>query len=188
MTAFPDVNVKRIKHLKLDVEADCRNVQITTASIAATIRHFTERGCDLRTFELSLNKTWDLFKDERCLLTEVTASQRVMAALVELKVSRSLTISGWYHYQGDDLDSVRRKSLSDGFRKFVNRLASEKAMAATKQKSRVVSEYTAEDGTEVDSEGGDDDEDRFLSSYKLSWCLHPKQSEEQSAKMASQVD
>lgn len=182
------MNLKRIKHLELDVEAECRDVQVTTASVVATIRHFTERGCDLRTFELALNGIWT---DERCLLAEVTASQKIMTALVELKVSKSLTISGWYDQQGPGFDERRKSLLDDDFRKFVNRLASEKAMAATKQESTFVSEYTAENGTEDDSEGGDDDDgdkDGFLPSYKLSWCLHPQRSEEQSAKTASSVD
>ena len=117
------------------------------------------------------------------MLRKVTASQEVMAALAELKVSKALTISFLY-WTFDSIDHPCLKSLGNNFRDFVNRLASTKEMVATKQEPKILYGGSVSVGVGEDS---DDDDDRHVSLYELPWCLRPRPSDQQEAKIAMQA-
>lgn len=186
---FPDQHLDRIKHLEIELDLENSIEWIAPNSVGAMIQYFVIRGCDLQTFALSLDEMLECYgddEDRHRLFWDIAACQEVMAALVELKVSKTLTISIRYR-QKDDV--FARKSLGDELQDFVNRLASGKAMTATKQELSEAIQYTAEDVGEYDFEEEDDDEeDRTLTSYEIMWCLRPQHSKQQSAKMTSASD
>ncbi|KAF6233359.1 hypothetical protein HO173_008291 [Letharia columbiana] len=189
MIGFLDKRLKHIQHLKLEIE-DITWCGVSTAeSVARAIQYFVERGCELGTFELILNQLWDrpggYYEDRHHLLREIAASQEVMAALVELEVSKTLTVSIWFLHEAEASEHELQKSSADKIEDFVDRLASEKGMTAT----RIVIEDTKGDGAEDDSEGEyNRDDDWAFIPYKLSWCLRSQRSEQQSAEGASTSD
>lgn len=186
---FPDQQLDRIKHLEIEVDLESRFEWITPNSVGAMIQYFVIRGCDLQTFALSLDEMLGPYgddEDRHHLFWEIAAGQEVMAALVKLKVSKTLTISIRYLQKDDVFD---QKSLGDELQDFVNRLASGKAMTATKQEFSEAIEYTPAALGGYDLEEVDDSEEyRTLTSYEISWCLRPKHSKQQSAKMTSASD
>lgn len=164
--------------LKLEIEAITWCRVSTAESVARAIQYFIERGCELGTFELILNQLWDrlggYYEDRHHLLREIAASQEVMAALVELEVSKTLTVSVWFRQEDEASEHELRKSSVDKLQDFVDRLASEKGMTAT----GIVIEDTKGDGAEDDSEGHyNGDDDWGFIPYKLSWCLRSQCSE-----------
>lgn len=181
-TKIPDVKMQYMKHLQLRVQEPQWLFEIAAESVAAAIQYFVRRNCDLRTFELVLMELRGLSMadhHQHNLLTEVPASLEVMAALVELKVSETLTVSIRYSQCGEAFDPKLHKALDDEFQDFVNRLASEKGMSATNQKSKFMLQDTAKGGDENDAEEGEDDDGKLtiydpFSMYDLCWCLRPQ--------------
>lgn len=195
---FPDVNLKYMKHLELEVEEKYCYEWMPAESVAHTIQYFIKCGCELRTFGLSLNMRRRLDEDKknrRNLLKMMASCQEVLAALVDLKVSKTLTVSIWYYQEDDVSDYERRKSLSNEFQDFVNRLASEKEMIVTKQESSDTFQDTSEDHSKGEEEEekneGEEVDDvnlEMFPSHVLSWCLRPQQYEQQSVMMSGAND
>lgn len=196
-TRFPYVNLKYMNHLELEVELHLCFEQMAALSVATTIKYFIEHGCDLQTFQLSLNELWVRHEDddgtyEHQLLRMFAASQELMAALVALNVSKTLTISVWYRETSD-----HELQMALNHEDCVSRLASEKEMRATKEESKFAFQDTSED--EVDNDPGEeeaeeeeeeeekDQNEPIPTAYRLSWCLRPQYSEQQSAKVATQA-
>ncbi len=167
-----------MRHLELQINVKLRDEEMAAATVAATIQHFIKHDCDLHTLKLEVHeREFDVIGHPR--LGKVTASEEVMAALAELKVSKALTISVSYWRLDETSDYPLQKSLGNNFRDFVNRLASRKEMAATKQQEKILDEDTYGDNY--------DDGDEIIFLYELSWCLRPRRSEQQKAKIAMQA-
>lgn len=187
---FPDVNLKYMKHVELEVEEKHCYEGMAAENVAPTIQYFIKRGCDLRTFGLSLNMRRRLDQENKYrphLLKMIAACQEVLTALVDLKVSKTLTVSIWYYQEDDVSDSELRKSLSDEFQGSVNCLASEKGMIVTKQESSDTFQDTSGDHSRGKEEEDDYDVESFPS-HALSWCLRPQNYEQQSAKRTGASD
>ncbi len=182
VSRFADSHLKTMRHLELQINVKPRHEEMAAATVAATIQYFIKHDCDLHTLKLELHER-DFDGIGHPMLRKVTASQEVMAALAELKVSKALTITFSY-WTFDSFNHPCLKSLGNRFQDFVNRLASRKEMAATKQELKIAYEGPDRDGLEEDF---DEDEDRYISLYELPWCLRPRHSEQQKAKIAMQA-
>lgn len=171
-TGFAAKNLKYLKHLVFEVEKGPRDEQrIAVEGIADAIQYLVKQGGNLRTFELALNSHY--------LLRVIAASDELMTALAALTVSDSLAISLWYLNASDH---GFQKSSDDEIHGFFQgpmvELASKKRMTATKQESAIVKEATYE-------EESDDDGERAIYSYRLSWSLSHQPPGQQNAKVAS---
>ena len=176
---FPDKNLNFMKHLELEVQEEQWVVEISGESIAAAILHFLKGGCDLRTFKLTLFEAWDLSDGEEYtgyLVSKICTSSELVASLVALPVSESLTVSiGFGPYDRRYDDEIRR-GARDEYQGFVNRLALEKGMNATMEV----------DDPEIEAD--DSKEPYDYETCEMSWCFRPQRSLPQSSETPSLTD
>ena len=181
VSKIADIHLNRVRHLKLQIVVASYYEEVAAARFAATIQYLIKRDCDLHTLKLELHEhvagDYDGIRDH--MLRKITASQGVMAALAELKVSKALTISVSYWEYHETSDHPLYISVGNNFQDFVNRLASRKKMTATKQEPKILYE---------DPEDDSDDEDSNSFLYELSWCLRPRHPQQQKAKIANTSD
>lgn len=175
-TGFAYKNLKHLKHPILEVEEDPRfELEIAVEGVADTIQYLVERGADLRTFELVVNEFNVIRDDEERthdLLKKFAVSEEFMTALVALNVSETLTISSWYYECAFDYElQVGIQDLL--FPNLMERLSLEKKMSTTKQKPELIDQEFFD--AEVDGE-----DDIAFNTYRLSWALSPRASDEQS--------
>ena len=180
-SGFPDQNLQRIKHLELRDKYSIEPMDHT--SLAATIQYFVDRDCELQTFHLALDEVEsdDLVdvedeEEKHRFLSAVAFSSDVLAALVRLKVLKSLTISLWYSQQrtfvGHEIEGTIRNVFNDHL---IKSLASQKNFTVT-----ITEHFDTESlGNENDPKGWDypydpDDPDCYVTFYSPSWCLRPQ--------------
>lgn len=186
---FPDQNLQQIKHLELQVQPKVDVEHILPVSIAATIQYFVNRGCDLQTFELLLYEQSDDLggdnDDKHFLLRAAAFSSEIRAALVGLKVSKTLTISVSYSQQRTIVEHETEGTIGDFFCKWIRSLASQNNFTFTEEMVFDTEflggdedhEAREDDSSEDSGEFFDeDDPDSYRTSYDISWCLRPQQS------------
>ncbi len=170
-------NVKYMKNLQFEIHEMEYSGVLTPANVVSTLKSFNECGCELRTFELLLKgirRFWEGDNERHHLKRKIATSQKVMAALVELKVFDTLTIALYYPQPKSLFDHELHKIVCDEFQDLVSRLASEKVMTITRQES-----CRAYDEDYVDHHKD------HVPAHKLSWCLRPQRSQQSGAMMAS---
>ena len=161
---FPDVNLQNMQHLVLEVQQEPLYEEIAAESVAATIQYFIKRGCKLRTFRLSLfeqtqsDEQIDSDDDRYQLLEDIIVSLEVMTALVELEVSKTLTLFLSHSQKDSACNHWPQNSLGNIFQVFANVLASQKEMTASKM-VKVFQDYDSY---------GEHDGHVIQTSYKLS--------------------
>ncbi len=170
-------NVKHMKHLQFEIHEKEHSGGLTLANVVSALKNLNERGCELRTFELLLKdrrRVWEGDDHSHYLKRKIATSQKVMAALVELKVFDSLTIAFYYPQPKSLFDHELHNTVCDEFRDFASGLASKKTMTITRQESRreYVEDYV-------------DEYDNHVTAHKMSWCLRPQRSQQPGAMIAS---
>ena len=167
-----------MKHLELEVREKHRAGKIATKGVADTIHYLVEEGADLQTFELVLNKAEVIHDDvERKynLLQTNAASQKFMTELVALNVSETLTISVFYHdTYNHELQSPSDEKVRGLFQDLIHHLSLEKKMTVTTQEPELINRATFHYKAYNQS----------YDTYKLSWCLRPQRSEQQSTNVS----
>lgn len=188
---FPDQRLEQIKHLELKAQPGRRVEPMVPVNVAATIQYFVNRGCDLLTFKLALNQLEDYEPgdddDKQQLLQAVALSSDVLAALVRLKVSKTLTISISYSQKRTIVEHETEGTVSDLFQDhLIKCLGSQKNFTVTNEKffdtdflGKDEDHEDGEDGEDDGSEDSDewydeDDADSYITFYCFSWCLRPQ--------------
>lgn len=188
---FPDLYIQQIKHLELQVQPKLSAEDRFRFDIGPTIQHFVDRGCEVQTFELSLESDdryvdyddYTAFEDSEDWL--LAHSNELLTALLGLKVSEALTISLSFSQRGCAM--VNDAAVSGLFQDhLIKSLASQKDFTFTekvdfdteflgdiKVHDREVDEDDKDDGSEDSENFNEDDEDSYVIWYFFSWCLRP---------------
>ena len=142
------------------------------------LKRLINYGCELQTFVLQENVlravTWSIFDYAHHPWREIVASQEVIAAFVELRISRSLAVSIWSSNTEDGIGYMSNKDFQNVIRGFANRLAFEKGMKAT------MPGPSNKPGFEVRTF-------MYETIQKSSRCLRQQHSPQQSSKMADTI-
>ena len=176
---FPDQNIHLIKHLEVEVHPKRGFEDIRPVSVAATIQYFASRGCELKTFGLFLEdlKSYDpRYKElgEQFLFNAIGVSDQVYAALVELQVLQSLSISLVYCQRQSPIEHEHEGTVGElHFPDMIKRLASKKNFKIMQEK------VFDTDFVGYRRQDEDDDPDCHVIAYYISWCLRPQRSEVQ---------
>lgn len=184
---FPDNNLEFMKHLEVEFYQEENWNVVSAKTIVAAIQYFVMGDCGLRTFKLSSCDAWyfsdgeeytgNLINNTGNLINKICTSSDLVASLVALRVSESLTVSievTPYDRRCDDESRRRAREKCQGF---VNRLALEKGMTATME----------EDAPEIETDY-DFEEPYDYEICEMSWCLRPQRSLPQNSKTPSLTD
>lgn len=153
---FPHDRFDLVKNIKLDVEEGYNSECFDTATkITEILRYFIERGCTLRTLEISITlpyiKSYERFGREtkKAFVNEVLEDHNIIELLRKIEVRESLTIKANH----DDM------SFGNRFEAFAHAMASAKDWSATKEFKRYIC----------------GDWSTHTPHYFWSWCLRPRQ-------------
>ena len=178
---FSDQNIHLIKHLEIKVDS---RQDIDPGSVAATIQYFTSRDCEFQTFRLLLENFTIGTRDDLVYLIGICGNGQLYGALVELQISRSLSIDLAYCQYKTRVKHGHEGTVGEThFPGMIEKLASTKNFKIMQEKSFSTEFLGDMEKAEMRDffrvVYGEFDPDSYFTKYHFSWCLRPQHSEVQ---------